>query len=57
MYIRVIQRKRFNKVYKYRHRYVTLYKRMSITGIGSRGYEGKEVSQSAICKLENQESQ
>ena len=47
IYVRVLQRNRIGVIY--------LYEEISV-GIGSCGYRGWEVLQSAICKLENQES-
>ena len=49
--VSVLQRNRTSRIY------IDVYKRRFITGIGSCGYGGREVPQSAICKLQKQENQ
>lgn len=48
--VRVLQNNRTNRMYS------NIYKRIFIIRIGSHRYRGQEVSQSPICKLDNQES-
>lgn len=46
----------FQRYIGYSIRYIEIYVRRFITGIGSCDYSGREVPRSAICKLENPES-
>lgn len=49
--VRILQRSRTS------NRYIDIYKRRCIIRKGSRDYRGLEIPWSAICKLDNQESQ